>query len=843
MLRDTAILGVLVTLASASLSVATSSLRSASRWVAALLVPSMVVAWYILGGVEKLAALWATDDEHRSVSIVWVAACSAVGLQSGARWFGSVAADTLWRAVVLMAMLTVVATANAWMQVGTIAWLLLLAAVIGAAIVARTKLPVGDVPVVIRVAIGLAALAVAGLVLGVLGLVGAAVVTTLLGLLTVICWRAVGNSLAQLAAAWRWAPVPQTAGSAALRAALGALFAIYLVAALSPETGGDALGFRLAAPLRWSAEGAITALPQMLASYGVFLAETLDLLGLALAGPSVVKLLQWGLALLLLHSAARDVLDREARNRATLWLFPFFASTVVWWQFSAGFNDVVQLLFVHCALLSLQRWRREGHGGWLWATGICAGAAAATKLNGAFAVVMVALLLLVPTSRRGSWRAYMSSAVRVGAGFASVFLPWAMRSLYLTGNPLFPYANRIFHSPLGRNVPSEWSIGVGTDFASILQIPVLLFTEPRRFAELGTFHPSFLVLAPIVVVAVVLGARRARFWGAATLLAAALWAFSMQNMRYGIVVAWCATMAGAIGLEDLHGRLRLRATQVLVGTATTLALLGLPLQHLHPVAWMWARHDGPGLPAGVVLGSVPRDEYCRDYLRTHAAAQFLNAQTTPLTHVLQLPPYLSDHASFRAKVTAFPHAVRSVVEHFDKIVFDRLAHEDHAAVHAELRRVGYSHLLYDGRAQDATPYAAAVYSDAFAARYLQLVHAHADVRLFAILPEARAQPGDRSESVAVMTEPRQRIAVKPGEIYVLRVTLGEASAGRTTMVLRWFDRDGKRRFTQGFVVRRAGTDYYQATPPGTSDVEFDFDSGGNPLRQVELRRVRAPAAK
>jgi len=834
-LRESVILAVGCLWLAACVSVAASDAPVRRRWLAVCGFAVAVGIGVAFGRIEMLQSLWGRNDEHRAFAVLAAAAATGVGLVRGAGWLGYAVAPWLWQVAGWLVVGTLVTLAGAWLQLTAVLWLLLLASAIGARIVER---PHRTVPFVVCVAVGFCVMSLATLGLGMVGLVSPWGLTTALVVASLALHRSLGGKARQCIAAIANVTPPTTWLSAAMRAAVVALFAVYFVAALGPETGTDALGFRLAAPVHWSASGSITALPQMISSYGVFAAETLDLLGLPLAGSCIVRLLQWACAVLLLVSAVRDVLGRCAGESVHLWLYPFFASTLVWWQFASGFNDTVQLLFAHSALLCLLRWREHPNVAWLFLLGACCGGAAATKVNGALCLVLVLVLLVFAGWSRGLRHCCLAAA-KVGVGFAAIFAPWSLRALWLTGNPVFPFANGVFGSALTLTKTSEVAYGLGTSPTDLAKLPFALFVEPQRFGELGTLHPSLMLLMPFAVLGIIFGGGRGRFWAVAALVAFGLWALSLQNLRYGLLFVWCAALAMSLGLDATANRLQQRGRRWLVIAAVLLVFAGGVLQHLRPVAWMWARNDAAPLPTSVVFGTESEADYLTKHVRSYPAAQFLNERTDQGTRVWQLPRHLSDHTYFRAPVTAHPHGVQPLLAPMRTLLFDREVREDLPEIHARLVQMGYSHVMYWAPALTDK----GVYSEAFADRYLTLVHAHNDVRLFEVLAQPREDVTGRAELVATLANDGTALLAAPDALYLLRMKLPEGVAGTRKVGVRWLGGPadgGERELLLSNLVEVGvdGRDFYQTAPAGTQGVALLLRHGFEPGLQVELRRIR-----
>jgi hypothetical protein len=175
----------------------------------------------------------------------------------------------------------------------------------------------------------------------------------------------------------------------------------------------------------------------------------------------------------------------------------------------------------------------------LWVAAALAGTALATKV-GSLAFVAIALPFAVARPRRA-----IAAIVLIAAAAPTYLIAWR-----ITGNPLYPYFNQRFHSPL---LPPNASVAEYR-FHEPLNWSTLydLTFHTRRFYEGqdGSFGFQFLVMIPLAVLLCFL-ARRARAFAVIGLGGMLIVLLSTPNARYVYPALPLLTIASAAALGAL----------------------------------------------------------------------------------------------------------------------------------------------------------------------------------------------------------------------------------------------------------------------------------------------------
>lgn len=271
----------------------------------------------------------------------------------------------------------------------------------------------------------------------------------------------------------KWERPPAWKG--ALAAALGFAGFHGLLNALAPPVGWDALAYHLAIPRLYLDAGEILELPWLLHSHWPHLMELVYAAPLALGQESCAALIHAAVCAALLLAVFR--LGREEGGPAAGWTAaallaaqPLFLELA-----SEPHSDGALILFHLLACAALWRWSKEGGRGLLAAAGLCAGLAAACKLQGlALGGALFAWLLVDKRRRPGAIPFVLWAALPAG--------PWYLKSWLASGNPVWPFYSALLG---GRWEPAFVAAGLER---------VNVWSFPRDASLLWRYGPQFLLI-------------------------------------------------------------------------------------------------------------------------------------------------------------------------------------------------------------------------------------------------------------------------------------------------------------------------------------------------------------
>ncbi len=424
-----------------------------------------------------------------------------------------------------------------------------------------------------------------------------------------------------------------------LRCSVLLLLVLTIVMALLPPTKWDALVYHLTVPQHYLDAGRILPLADNHFSGFPQLVEMLYLWLMLLARPHTAALLHavfGSLVLMLTLSLARRVGNLRVGWLAVIVLL---VSDTFWAEFHWPYVDLALTAYTLAALAAVLVWHDEGEAGrrWLIYAGLFTGAMMGVKYTAAGYTVGVGVLVLW-LARRGEWRGALRAGVMVTLVAVAAFLPWMIKNTLIDHNPLAPF----LWGTSGFDALDQWYYlrpGTGLSLLQLLAVPLqatvfghegnayqattgVLLTGLLPFAAIGwrqrdktsrSFLMHLLIFAlPGLIV---------WFAGAAT-----SWFLMQTRLLYPIFPA--LAIVGAAGLDAVRQRVELatlaRLAEIVVLLALALAVVGSGLQVVRAA------------PLRMVLGLESEEDYLLGELGAHYAAMQAVNQLPEDAHVLFL---------------------------------------------------------------------------------------------------------------------------------------------------------------------------------------------------------------
>jgi hypothetical protein len=264
--------------------------------------------------------------------------------------------------------------------------------------------------------------------------------------------------------------------------------------------------------------------------------------------------------------------------------------------------------------------------------GLCCGLSFSTKYYGfAVATILGIALVTVARYRRLKWRMPLAAFVPAMGAFAGgvVFLalPWLVRNVVESGNPVWPLAGRIFGgaywsptaSPetlLGSAPPfGPANLWTGVEFVwNAATRPPILIDRQWHNVDLSLLLLPALLLLPF-----------ARWKPALTWIAVAgasywlIWAlfFSRTSARYLSTFFLLCAVLGAYAIVEVFRRFRVTRWGLVGGVAALLAMLGVQA----------VVSTGPYLGTTFSLERSAESDYLRQYMEDYPMIRFIEGNT------------------------------------------------------------------------------------------------------------------------------------------------------------------------------------------------------------------------
>ncbi len=325
-----------------------------------------------------------------------------------------------------------------------------------------------------------------------------AVMYGLVGVTAVVCWRDLRQliSISELKKALpRW---PKSKLSLALLSLLLLCVALNFVGTLAPISSSDALAYHFAAPKIWLREHRITEIPSDWLTYQPLSVEMLFLLGMGLLNDILGALFHWLFGVLIAIALTISCKQHFEEADPLLAAAVFYVSGMVAWESTSGFIDLGLTLYCLLAVHALYHWlTNEEQSGWLVVSGLFAGLAAASKYTGAVFPVLLFPVLALSALRRRRGREALRLIFLFCLPVALVVLPWYLKNMIQTGDPVFPFLTALRGSSEYRQVLSgvAGQYGFGKGWRDLLLVPFRLTFEGSAFDKgefLGPLYLSFL---------------------------------------------------------------------------------------------------------------------------------------------------------------------------------------------------------------------------------------------------------------------------------------------------------------------------------------------------------------
>lgn len=531
--------------------------------------------------------------------------------------------------------------------IGCLIGILLLSAAIG-----RTLLHLlGILPlqridrVTFSVAVGLGIVAYLVFLLGLLGLLTVSAVVAAFVVLFAASWRGLrdmGRDLLDGLCGRARVGI----GSIAVGLLLAVIGLIALVNAFVPPGSHewDALSYHLAAPKIFIENHRIVYLPTDHHSNFPFLMQMLFAVGLLFDGFALAALFHLATTVLCVMAILGMGRRYFSPLAGPIGAVVFATTPIVIWEAGAAYTEMGFSLYVLLAVAAALEFRLNKDPRWLALSGVFMGFALSSKTLALAPFFLIGALLLWERVRFKNLRWYLLGAILVGC-------PFYIKTWVWTGNPVYPFAYRVFG---GRDWSTELADAYATEQRSfglnrtletvsddlrnyrpgyrppsivdrmrnLLLAPFALVAIPRIYynyndpgvhSQLGFL---FVALPPLLLTAG--GASSSARW--CTVLVAlwfVVWSQTMQYVRYMIPLLPLLALMGGEGAERAATRwpfMRgLVGACLLLQASLALAYFGSALSQRFTIA----------------TNAEAREQYLTRRINVYAAEQWINRNTPP----------------------------------------------------------------------------------------------------------------------------------------------------------------------------------------------------------------------
>jgi hypothetical protein len=412
-----------------------------------------------------------------------------------------------------------------------------------------------------------------------------------------------------------------------------------------------------------------------------------------------------------------------------------------------AYVDLFSVLFTTCAVLATVLWVETRRVSYAAMAGVAIGLGFGVKVSTAFvaAPLILAVLLLRVRSRSDVGHLAIGAAI---AGLLAA--PWYVRSFLLTSNPVFPFLNGIFRSPLWEPVNEDFGLdtlfGMGRSPLDLLVVPWRLVVATERFGEVQVGALSVLPLLAVLgsVTAILLRGRHASWIGLFLVGSTLGWFASAQYGRYALPILALGAVAFGQAVQLLSQRAP-RIVPMASAGLLCLAVAGAPLL----VREVWQVPNR--VPWDVDFGRVSRETYIDSTSRHYPLYQWMRTN-------------LADHRE--ARVLGVGLGEWPIVHSGSRVAIAHMTLDGRRLLFARspdetarlLKELGFRYVIVDYFPRPTRFLSSyAVTNPEFMNESLRLLYANRYVYLYAV-----AEPVPSAESNEQLQDPRLTLASQGG---------------------------------------------------------------------------------
>jgi hypothetical protein len=404
---------------------------------------------------------------------------------------------------------------------------------------------------------------------------------------------------------------------------------INFIGAIAPEIQYDALNYHLTVPRIYIESHRIVDLPHIFQSYFAKSIEMLYTLGLILSGQIAAKLISFSFGILLVIAIISFGKRFFSFETGVTGAALFYISPLVGWLSTTTYIDLAVAFYIFSAIYALILWWKIGHRGLLIICGLMSGLALSAKLNAALVVVPIGLSVIAISYRLAgkSLSRHLSQLALFGIPILFIVAPWYLITYFHTGNPVFPFYNALFKSPLWPYENTFMNLkdfGMGYGLKDFFLLPWNITYHTQSYMEGtpdGVIGITFLMIFPFIflvikkkssVIPIVLTAIIVAFIG--------IWFIIGQYARYLLPILPVMTlMVGYLFLQFSAGQSRffaaIRNMTIIAGLSATI-----------PIFLVYSWNIPERVPFKVALGIESKEHYLGRVIRTYEADLYLNRQ-------------------------------------------------------------------------------------------------------------------------------------------------------------------------------------------------------------------------
>ncbi len=453
------------------------------------------------------------------------------------------------------------------------------------------------------------------------------------------------------------------------------IIAYVILISTVPPVSRDAQTHHLALPKIWISEGTLSAVPEIEFSYYPQLINLLYILPVALEFDIAAKYIHFFFALataLLICLFIRRFIGNFWGLMGGLM---FLTLPIILKLSVTVYVDLGLLFFFTASLFSILIWLEDTEKiNWLIIAGISSGLALSTKYNAMLSVTILTLIfgffyIKLNKDKKNIQIQYLKFLSVFSFIAITIFSPWAIRNIKLTGNPIYPLYDSFFSKFGNEKNPDQETLNIVSKEEKIkpftyrylvyqespiytLALPIRIFFEgqddnPQYFD--GKLNPMLLLFALLLLVRIRSNWRH-QFLASFVVITLIYTMFATDmRIRYIITIISPMIVLAVFGLHHFSQWLKLNSTKSTRRILTVLLLI-MYFSFNYSYAINLYKEIQP-LP--YITGEINREEYISNKLPYYSLNQLAN-KVVPSNGKL-----LGVYTGFRRYYLDVPHTLES----------------------------------------------------------------------------------------------------------------------------------------------------------------------------------------
>jgi len=394
------------------------------------------------------------------------------------------------------------------------------------------------------------------------------------------------------------------------------LVILNLTAALAPVHASDAVSYHIAVPKLYAEAGKIYDIPYNIPSNYPLGIDMLFLDGYLLNSGELGELIAVYIGILL-AAAIYFFSLRYFSKRVALLAAVIFYTIPLFSVFNIrAFVDIATGLYTFLGVYAFFMWRKNENKKILLLGAVMAGFAMTTKTSAILAPGILGLFFLYESVLVKKRLSAVKDLILYGAVAVAVSVPYNIRALVNTGNPVYPLFYEVFKGEYINPVLAQYwveilnKVGFGATLADLVLLPWNVTMHSEAFGELVGIGSMFLVFVPLLFIMKNVD-KKITLLLVMTVAFLLPWFFTAQILRYIFVVY---AMLSIVVAYTVSRMLKEKSLRLIVVIGFSIILL------TNLLIWVGANVD----EVNVALGVGSEEEFLREKITNHEIIEYAN---------------------------------------------------------------------------------------------------------------------------------------------------------------------------------------------------------------------------